>query len=115
MIRRVTEIQSERREGMRGGSGVGWARTYVGAGEMQGIAFVTEMTLEPGTSIGVHVHDNDEELYLVLEGKGEGTLDEQRFAVVAGDAWVCRRGHRHGIVADAAQPLRFLGVLSRGG
>lgn len=112
MIRRTTEVVPERRENMRGGTGVGWARSYVGPAQMRGIAFVAEMTLEPGTSIGLHAHEHDEELYVVLEGRGTGVLDDEQFEVAVGDAWLCKAGHRHAVLADRDAPLRFLAVLS---
>jgi quercetin dioxygenase-like cupin family protein len=112
MIRRIREVQAERREDMRGGQGPGWARTYVKHGEMDGVAFVTEMALEVGTTIGLHLHDTDEELYVVQHGHGTGLLDDTRFAVGPGDAWLCSRGHRHGVAADQGQALRFWAVLT---
>jgi len=111
MIRHRAEIVPERRENIRGGTGVGWARNYLGRDEMRGVAFVAEMTLEPGTEIGLHEHSRDEELYVVLEGRGTGLLDEERFAIGPGDAWLCRAGHRHGVVAQGESALRFLAVL----
>jgi quercetin dioxygenase-like cupin family protein len=98
---------------MRGGKGAGWARTHVGQGEMSGVAFVTEMALEPGTTIGLHLHDRDEELYVVLHGHGVGLLDDQRFLVGPGDSWLCALGHRHGVEADPKAPLTFLAVLTQ--
>ncbi|MEK7705356.1 MAG: cupin domain-containing protein [Myxococcota bacterium] len=112
MIRRAVDVAPERRENMRGGQGGGWARNYVRPGEMRGVAFVAEMTLEAGTDIGLHAHDHDDELYVVLEGRGVGMLDGERFDVAAGDAWLCKAGHRHGVVASYDAPLRFLAVLS---
>ena len=112
MIRREADVAPERRENMRGGTGVGWARNYVCPAQMRGVAFVAEMTLEAGTDIGLHAHDHDEELYLVLEGRGTGLLDDEQFEVAVGDAWLCKAGHRHGVVADRDEPLRFLAVLS---
>jgi mannose-6-phosphate isomerase-like protein (cupin superfamily) len=113
MIRQLRDTTSERRENMRGGRGAGWARTYLAESEMHGIAFVTEMALESGTTIGLHAHERDEELYVVLQGHGTGLLDDQRFPVGPGDAWLCAAGHRHGVEADARAPLRFLAVLTQ--
>jgi mannose-6-phosphate isomerase-like protein (cupin superfamily) len=115
VIRRSIEVSSERREKMRGGAGVGWARTYVAAGEMNGVAFITEMTIEPGSDIGLHAHKRDEKLYLVVSGHGTGLLDDEQFAVGPGDAWLCRAGHRHGARAGPHTPLRFVAVLTTAG
>ncbi|MBI5510622.1 MAG: cupin domain-containing protein [Deltaproteobacteria bacterium] len=112
MIRHAADLPPERRDNIRGGNGAGFAKTYLANGDMHGVAFVTEMTLEPGTDIGLHRHHRDEELYVVPQGHGTGLLDGERFAAGPGDAWLCKAGHEHGVVASAAEPLRFLAVLS---
>ncbi len=112
MIIRAKSITPERRDNIRGGRGGGVGRAYLRAGQMAGVGFVTEMTLDPGAEVGLHLHEQEEELYVVLEGEGTGQLDEQRFAVGPGDAWLCKAGHRHGVVASARAPLVFLAVLA---
>lgn len=114
MLRRLAEIAPERREKIRGGMGKALAWDYLKPGEMAGILASSRITLEPGASIGTHLHPHEEELYLVLEGHGTGILDEVSFAVGPGDAYVCTAGHRHGLVNSGEAPLTFFAVLTRG-
>lgn len=101
-----------------GGQGtIGFARPLDGD-EFEGpVHFVDYAVLPPGASIGEHTHGRDEEIYLVLEGRGTMTRDGGCFAVQAGDVIVNRAGGRHGLLNDADEPLRLfvveIGLCSR--
>jgi mannose-6-phosphate isomerase-like protein (cupin superfamily) len=59
------------------------------------IAF-RKRVLRPGSAIGYHLQKEDE-IYYVLEGKGEMTMNGKTFPVSAGDAILTRPGSSHGI------------------
>lgn len=75
-----------------------------------GIKFVHEDVLEPGTCIGAHRHEGDEEIYLVLEGTGEMLIDGGVQVIGSGDLCLTRHGHIHGLANTGAVPLRLLVV-----
>ncbi|MCF7689426.1 MAG: cupin domain-containing protein [Cephaloticoccus sp.] len=75
-----------------------------------GIKFVHDDVIEPGASIGEHLHNGDEEFYYILEGTGEMTLDGAPFTVQPGDFCFTQNGHRHSLRNTGAQPMRFLVV-----
>ena len=52
--------------------------------------------LHPGASIGVHAQEDDE-IYYVISGTGEYTLDGKTITVSAGTALLTRRGSTHGL------------------
>jgi mannose-6-phosphate isomerase-like protein (cupin superfamily) len=52
--------------------------------------------LHAGASIGVHAQEDDE-IYYVISGTGEYTLDGKTIAVSAGTALLTRRGSTHGL------------------
>jgi len=112
MIRPRTSITPETRENLRGGRGRAEFLTYLGAGDMAGIDFMSVVTLEPGTTIGTHPHLDSEELYYIVNGRGEGSLDDERFPVGAGDAWVCKAGHCHALACAPDAPLTFLAIIT---
>lgn len=112
MVKRRDQMSETIKESIRGGVGRARAVEYLAAGEMEGIAAASLLTLEPGTTIGDHLHDGTEELYLILSGEGTGSLDGERFPVRPGDLWVVRTGHRHGIENGPDRPLEFLAVLT---
>lgn len=114
-LRRLAERPPQPRENIRGGKGRAEAVDYFTAGEMAGVQAVSRVTLAAGASVGDHPHPDQEELYLILEGEGEGALDGEAFPVGPGDAFLCRAGHAHGLSNTGGTPLVFLAVLTRPG
>ncbi len=112
MIFRFSEMAMESKTGIRGGTGQGQSGAYFHSGEMPGVTTAGRTVLEPGASIGEHEHVDTADLYLILEGQGTGILDGKRFPVTQGDMFICRAGHRHGLINDSDAPLAFFGVLS---
>ena len=53
-------------------------------------------TLKAGSSIGYHLQEQDE-VYYILEGKGEMKMNGETFMVRAGDAILTRSGSSHGL------------------
>ncbi len=70
-------------------------------------AFVmtTRLDLEPGASIGYHLHGDNEEVYFIMSGEGLYCEDNENFKVKAGDIMLCRKGHSHGIENTGAETL----------
>jgi mannose-6-phosphate isomerase-like protein (cupin superfamily) len=52
--------------------------------------------LKPGSAIGYHLQKEDE-IYYVLSGRGEMTMDGKTFEVKPGDAVLTRPGASHGL------------------
>jgi mannose-6-phosphate isomerase-like protein (cupin superfamily) len=52
--------------------------------------------LKAGSSIGYHLQETDE-IYYILQGRGEMNMNGKRFAVAAGDAILTRAGNSHGL------------------
>lgn len=69
--------------------------------------FVDYAVLPPGTSIGIHTHGENEELYLVLEGEGLMHLDGYEFPVKAGSVILNKPGGTHGLKNNGDKPLKI--------
>jgi mannose-6-phosphate isomerase-like protein (cupin superfamily) len=67
---------------------------------------LAEATLAPGQTTERHYHARTEEIYFLLEGKGEMELDGERRHVAPGDAVLIPAGAWHQIRAESS--LRFL-------
>jgi mannose-6-phosphate isomerase-like protein (cupin superfamily) len=113
MIRKSVNLNGILKEGIRGGVGKALAVDYFAPDEMAGVLMASKITLEPGASVGEHLHPETEELYLVMEGEGVGFLDGESFDVGPGDAWLCKAGHTHGLSNPGMAPLAFFAVLTR--
>jgi mannose-6-phosphate isomerase-like protein (cupin superfamily) len=113
MIRKKSALKVEKREAVRGGVGKALAADYLVDGQMEGVVTASRIVLEPGASVGEHTHADTEEFYLILEGRGTGILDGERFPVGPGDAYLLKVGHTHGLVNDSEGPLAFFAFITR--
>lgn len=70
--------------------------------------------LPAGVSVPfVHAHQNNEEIYVVLSGKGFLFIDGEEFAIKEGDAFrIDPKGERC-IKADDASSLRFICIQAK--
>ena len=73
---------------------------------------VRRRVLLPGASIGLHAHGKDE-VYLVLAGHGELTLDGQRHLLGPGHAVLTRDGSTHSLRQTGSEPLQLLIVFGK--
>lgn len=63
--------------------------------------------LKPGSGIGYHLQKEDE-IYYVISGRGEMTIDGKAFEVKAGDAVLTRPGASHGLKQVGSEDLVIL-------
>jgi mannose-6-phosphate isomerase-like protein (cupin superfamily) len=73
------------------------------------LRFVDLSVLPPESDIGCHTHETDnEELYIVVAGRGLMTLDGQEFEVGPGHVIVNRPGGTHGLRNIGEEELRIV-------
>ena len=73
------------------------------------LQFLHYTVLPPGATIGDHKHGNNEELYIVLEGSGEMTMDGISYPVVKGDVMINKPYGAHGLKnTSATESLQLL-------
>jgi mannose-6-phosphate isomerase-like protein (cupin superfamily) len=68
--------------------------------------------LEPGQGQKVHSHDDQDKIYVVLEGRGRITVGAQEETVEAGEAVVAPAGTAHGVTNDSGVRLLILVLVS---
>ena len=77
MIKRASEMPRTVKPQMRGGDGQAVVTNLLDAGEYQGKSrMIATITLEPGCSIGEHVHEKEEEVFYIIQGTA--TYDEKQ-------------------------------------
>ncbi|MDR1036147.1 MAG: cupin domain-containing protein [Deltaproteobacteria bacterium] len=115
MIFRKSEATETSATDAKGGSGTMTGLSYVSRGGRPGgsrLIMAAVNSLAPGASIGVHPHDSDEEVYIILAGSGEYTdSDGKASKVEAGDFTLARQGESHGLRNTGAEPLTFAAVI----
>ena len=107
MISRKDSMPVEAREHMRGGEGtVHLIRVFPELPANARIFSVIE--LQPGESIGYHVHENETELFYFLQGTALVRDDEAEETLTAGDALSTPNGHGHGVKNIGKDPVRMV-------
>lgn len=69
--------------------------------------FIRYVEMEPGSSIGVHRHGENEEIYVVLSGTGVMLVNDERQAVKQGDVILNKPGWEHGLENTSPMPLNI--------
>ncbi|MEI7025345.1 cupin domain-containing protein [Paenibacillus sp. y28] len=72
------------------------------------LRFLYDMELPPGTSIGYHPHQDDEEMYIILEGSGMMTVNGEAREVRAGDTILNKPYGSHGLYNHSQRDLKLL-------
>ncbi len=113
MIKRNVDMTESVKINMRGGDGQVIVREVLDKGEYKGSSrLVAEIILEPGCSIGGHVHENEEEIFYIMDGTA--TYDDNGITEILhkGDSCVCLSGQKHSIAnREAEGTLRVFAVI----
>ncbi|HOV25009.1 MAG TPA: cupin domain-containing protein [Pseudobacteroides sp.] len=112
MIRRGSEMVKEIKEQMRGGKGSVEITHFFSQDEIKGKArLIAKISLNPGCSIGVHEHVNEEEIYYILKGKALVDDNGKKYELNAGDASLTLGGESHLIENIGDEVLEFVAVI----
>ena len=72
---------------------------------------ILRLTLQPGSSIGLHIHEVSCEIMYFLSGTGVCLDDGAEVPVGPGLCHYCPRGHSHSVVNTGTEPLVILGIV----
>ena len=68
--------------------------------------------LEPGHSVGWHVHERDMEICYFISGDGIAIdADRKEYPVTAGDIQLCGPGQGHAIINSGTEPLIYMALV----
>jgi len=112
MIRKASAMTVETRAAMRGGPGAVTLRHYFSKDEIRArTRLCAQLTLPPGAGIGLHRHDQEDEVYLVLRGSGLVDDGRTRTPIEAGDAVLTGNGESHAVLNPGPEPLELVAVI----
>ncbi len=97
MLIRAEERKYELAEHMRGGEGSIIKNLYVPAQMPPRTKLMSEMRIEPGCSIGAHVHEGEYEIFFFREGELVLNDNGTERVVHPGDLSICYPGETHGL------------------
>jgi mannose-6-phosphate isomerase-like protein (cupin superfamily) len=112
MIVRVEDIEHKILEKPRGGTGTAIQIPYDALKEYGGdITAFAMMDLEPDSSVGYHKHEDDMEVYLVLDGIADVIDDGEIEQLRPGDMLITPRGSSHSIINNTKNHLTFMALI----
>lgn len=98
MIKRANDMTATVKVNMRGGDGQAVVTDILNKGEYKGSArLLGTILLEPGCSIGEHIHENEEEVFYVIEGTATYDDNGKTEILHKGDSCICLGGQKHSI------------------
>lgn len=107
-------MEAEIRENMRGGEGAVRIRHYVpGSAFRANVRLCAQLVLPPGSSIGLHRHEGEDEVYIVVRGRGQLDEGQGHVRVEPGDAILTGDGESHSILNDCDEPLELTAMIVR--
>lgn len=72
--------------------------------------FLHRGALKAKSSLGNHFHNNCEEMYIILDGEAQFTVDGRTSLLHAPAGAPCRLGHSHALYNPTDKPVEFLNV-----
>lgn len=112
MVRKGSEMRSEKRIEMGGGKGIVEVIHLMEREEFhnKGRLFARNI-LKPGTSIGMHAHVGDFEAYFVVSGEGIFNDNGELLPIKAGDVGIIGEGESHAIENTGTDDLEIVALV----
>ena len=112
MIYQNEELASEIRPGMRGGSGeISITHLADQADLCEKARLFAILEIKPNGGIGYHVHENETEIFHVLQGSAEYDDNGKTVILHTGDTAVCHVGDGHAIANHNDTTCRVLALI----
>ncbi|NQZ05808.1 MAG: cupin domain-containing protein [Algicola sp.] len=70
--------------------------------------FALRVVMPPNTSMGIHEHGQNEEMYIILSGEGLMTIEDKQHRVGKGDMILNSPGGSHGLFNDSEAEIELL-------
>jgi len=105
------------REGLGGGTGTLWGKFAFTRNDGDPNWVIREigwLTLNPGDSVGLHAHVDNDDAFIMLKGTGEFIDSTGKVSQVnEGDIMIAHGGQKHAIKNTGTVPLVFLCAISK--
>ena len=112
MIKKKSEQAKEVRQNMRGGPGQIEINHYFMREEISASCrLCARLELPPGSGIGLHEHKDEDEVFIIQQGKGVVVENGKETEVEAGDAILTGGGASHSIKNTGIKSLVVTAVI----
>lgn len=72
--------------------------------------FLHRGVIPPGAGIGHHFHNVVEEMFVILDGEAQFTIDGRTASVKGPAGVICRAGHSHAIYNASSMPVQWMNL-----
>ena len=112
MIKRKSDYFTEEKENLRGGEGTIKIEHFLTKEELNNNGrLYAKMIMEPGTSIGHHLHEGEMEAYYVLSGEAEYDDNGEKVKLYSGDTALTPVGEGHSIKNTGSTALEIIALI----
>jgi mannose-6-phosphate isomerase-like protein (cupin superfamily) len=106
-------VAGQKGSNSHGGTGDYFVRTlFEKVPGASAVKYVRDLSLFPHSSIGLHPHPSDEEVYFVISGHGIMAVDDEELPVGPGSAVLTLSGSRHALRNTGDDDLRIAVVCA---
>ena len=112
MVKRKGSYETQINEKMRGGEGRVKIEQLLTPDELnnKGRLFA-KITIEPGSSVGSHVHEGEMESFFIIKGEAEISDNGELVTVSEGDSILTRSGEGHSVRNVGACTLEMMALI----
>jgi len=112
MVKRKASYPITRNEKMRGGEGVAIIESLLTPAELyEKGRLYAKITLEPGSSIGHHVHEGEMESFHIISGEAEFYDNGETVKLTSGDTSLTQSGEEHSVKSVGDTPLEMIALI----
>lgn len=79
---------------------------------MENCKMYARITILPNSSIGMHVHEEDEEMVYVISGRGLAYINDGYIDITSGTLHYAKKGNKHSIENNGVENLVILAVIN---
>ncbi len=109
MIKNYLSTTKQLQEGSHGGVGnVELYEIWSHADFKSNIDFIDRVVVPPNSTIGHHQHGDNEEMYVILEGEGTMTIEDETVVVRKGDMILNPKRGKHGLKNSSKSNINIL-------
>ncbi|MBO5306101.1 MAG: cupin domain-containing protein [Clostridia bacterium] len=112
MIIKASNCKVDARKNMKGGDGTVYVTEFVTPKELndKGRLF-GNIHLDPGASIGYHVHEGESELFYVVRGEAVYNDNGTEYPISAGDTAIVTAGNGHAVANRGTEPVDLVALI----
>ena len=112
MVKRRSSYEVKINEKMRGGEGSVKMEQLLTPDELNNKGrLYARITIEPGSSIGHHIHEGEIEAYHVISGEGRYDDNGETVTVYPGDTTYTPNGEGHSMKSVGDVPLEIIALI----